>query len=144
MLTCSYRHAVTTFDTAYTPECRTEQPTCTSGAACQIGRGQETIEILYFPPQANISRDMCATSPVDPGFTGIPPANSRKIALSPLYYGADYFSLDDNHDQPIRRSSGQSCTIFGQCLHLLQICWGYMRLERYSTPPPVKNTVIRY
>ncbi|PSN62852.1 hypothetical protein BS50DRAFT_577740 [Corynespora cassiicola Philippines] len=59
--------------TPYTPECRTAQPTCTAGQKCMIDG--DRVEIFWFPPQTNVSRDMCATAPNEAAVTSRPPTN---------------------------------------------------------------------
>ncbi|KAH7085452.1 hypothetical protein BKA63DRAFT_485390 [Paraphoma chrysanthemicola] len=68
-------------NTPYTPSCRTAKPTCTPGAQCKIS-GDE-VEIFWFPPQYNATRDLCATAP--PTFiTSQPPTN---FTWSPITTG---------------------------------------------------------
>jgi hypothetical protein len=65
-------HTVDFTQTPYTPSCRTAKPTCTANQQCQISG--DRVEIYWFPPQANITRDMCATAPSGP-VTTRPPTN---------------------------------------------------------------------
>ncbi|KAF2812266.1 uncharacterized protein BDZ99DRAFT_568968 [Mytilinidion resinicola] len=68
-------HSVSTVIPPYKPHCNTDAPTCTPGAACTIGGGD--VRLFYFPPQTNVSRDMCATAPVGSGVPGNqPPTNN--------------------------------------------------------------------
>ncbi|KAF2000455.1 hypothetical protein P154DRAFT_620262 [Amniculicola lignicola CBS 123094] len=67
------QHTLNFTNTPYTPHCRTEQPTCTAGAQCQING--DRVEIFYFPAQTNATRDFCATTPAEPGFITRPPTN---------------------------------------------------------------------
>lgn len=50
------QHTVNFTNTPYTPVCRTEKPTCTAGQQCQISGDQ--VEIYWFPPVGNVTRDM--------------------------------------------------------------------------------------
>ena len=69
-------HDVSTTATPYTPHCNTDAPTCTPGARCMIDG--DRVRLFYFPPQTNVSRDMCATAPVGGGITSRPPTNLSK------------------------------------------------------------------
>jgi hypothetical protein len=66
-------HTVNFTNTPYTPHCRTEKPTCTANQRCQIGG--DKVEVFYFPPKTNVTRDMCATAPLGNGVTSRPPTN---------------------------------------------------------------------
>lgn len=50
------KHTVDFTNTPYTPSCRTEKPTCTANQRCQIDG--DRVEIFWFPPQTNVTRDM--------------------------------------------------------------------------------------
>ncbi|KAF2493548.1 hypothetical protein BU16DRAFT_591981 [Lophium mytilinum] len=65
---------VSTVIAPYKPHCNTDAPTCTPGAACTIDGGD--VRLFYFPPQTNVSRDMCATAPVGRGIPGNQPFNT--------------------------------------------------------------------
>ncbi|KAF2800838.1 hypothetical protein K505DRAFT_370009 [Melanomma pulvis-pyrius CBS 109.77] len=67
------QHTVNFTNTPYTPHCRTEKPTCTANQRCQIGG--DRVEVFYFPPKTNVTRDMCATAPVGNGVISRPPTN---------------------------------------------------------------------
>ena len=69
-------HSVSTTATPYTPHCNTDAPTCTPGARCMIDG--DRVQLFFFPPQTNVSRDMCATAPVGGGITSRPPTNLSK------------------------------------------------------------------
>lgn len=66
-------HTIDFVNTPYTPHCRTEKPTCTANQRCQISG--DRVEIFWFPPQTNVTRDMCATAPPGNGITSRPPTN---------------------------------------------------------------------
>ncbi|KAF2737953.1 hypothetical protein EJ04DRAFT_550220 [Polyplosphaeria fusca] len=82
-------HTIDFTNTPYTPHCRTEQPTCTAGARCQIGG--DKVQIFWFPPQTNVSRDMCATAPTG-AVTSRPPTN---FTWTPITTGP-YAVMDGN------------------------------------------------
>lgn len=99
-------HDVSTTATPYTPHCNTDAPTCTPGARCMIDG--DRVRLFYFPPQTNVSRDMCATAPVGGGITSRPPANLTwtPITTGPYtvlpgdttwYSGNVYLSLEHIH-----------------------------------------------
>ncbi|OCL04309.1 hypothetical protein AOQ84DRAFT_120536 [Glonium stellatum] len=67
------QHDVSTTATPYKPHCNTDAPTCTPGTRCIIDG--DRVRLFYFPPQTNVSRDMCATAPVGGGITSRPPTN---------------------------------------------------------------------
>lgn len=67
------KHTIDFTNTPYTPSCRTEKPTCTANQRCQIDG--DRVEIFWFPPQTNVTRDMCATAPDSGPITSRPPTN---------------------------------------------------------------------
>ncbi|OAL46031.1 hypothetical protein IQ07DRAFT_647672 [Pyrenochaeta sp. DS3sAY3a] len=67
-------------NTPYTPSCRTEKPTCTANQRCQISG--DRVEIFWFPPQNNATRDMCATAPANGPITSRPPTNFTWTPIS--------------------------------------------------------------
>ena len=87
-------HNLVSVDPPREPQCILEKPPSIPCTGCAING--DTVQIFWFPPKTNVTRDMCATAPLGNGATVRPPTNYTwtPITTGPytVYKGNTWYS----------------------------------------------------